>query len=132
MAAETFTLDLVTPERMFFSGPVKELVAPGVMGEFGVLAGHASMLAELTTGRLLYRDASGEKSLVAQGGFAEVTGEKVTVLLDAAAYLDELSPEELAAEIAGLEAGAPAPEDQGFEEWHKKIAWKRFCLAQVK
>ena len=132
MAADTFMLDLVTPERAIFSGPVRELVAPGEMGEFGVLAGHADMLAELTTGRLRYRDASGEKALVAAGGFAEVTGAKVTVLLDAAAYVDELKPEELDAEVAKLEARALSPEDEGFEEWQKKISWKRYCRTQVK
>ena len=57
--ADTFLLDLVTPERTFFSGPVKELVAPGSLGEFGVLPGHANMLSELTAGRLLYKDYVG-------------------------------------------------------------------------
>ena len=66
--AETFILDLVTPERTLFSGSVQELVAPGVLGEFGVLPGHANMLAELTAGRLVYRDESGEKLMAAAGG----------------------------------------------------------------
>ena len=88
--ADTFLLDLVTPERTLFSGPVQELVAPGLLGEFGVLPGHANMLAELTTGRLVYRDESGEKLMVAAGGFAEVTGERVTVLLDDAVYAEDL------------------------------------------
>ena len=54
--AETFLLDLVTPDRAFFSGRVKELVAPGELGEFGILPGHAAMLAGLRPGRLIYRD----------------------------------------------------------------------------
>jgi F-type H+-transporting ATPase subunit epsilon len=132
MAGETFVLDLVTPERTFFSGPVQEFVAPGVLGEFGVLPGHASMLAELTTGRLRYRDASGEKVLVTAGGFAEVTGTKVTALLDNALFVEELDPAELDRQIADLEAGAPAAEDEGFGEWEKRIAWRRFCREQCK
>ena len=132
MAGDTFVLDLVTPERTFFSGPVQEFVAPGVLGEFGVLPGHASMLAELTIGRLRYRDASGEKALVTSGGFAEVTGTKVTALLDAAFFVEDLDLAEIGKQIADLEAGAPAAEDEAFEEWQKKIAWWRFCQEQVK
>lgn len=132
MAGDTFLLDLVTPERTFFSGPVQELVAPGMLGEFGVLPGHANMLAELTSGRLQYRDASGEKDMVAAGGFAEVTGEKVTVLLDDAAYVEELDAVGLDEEIASLEAEAPSEEDAGFEGWQKRIEWKRYCREQIK
>jgi F-type H+-transporting ATPase subunit epsilon len=132
MAGETFTLDLVTPERIFFSGPVNEFVAPGAMGEFGVLPGHAGMLAELKMGRLRYRDASGEKVLVTSGGFAEVTGTKVTALLDDAAFVDELDPAEIDRQIADLEGRTPAPGDEAHVEWQRKIAWKRFCGEQVK
>ncbi len=129
--ADTFLLDLVTPERTFFSGQVQEIVAPGIQGEFGVLPGHASMLAGLATGRLLYRDSSGEMALVASGGFAEVTGEKVTMLLDEAAYVEELDAAALGEEIAQLEAQALESEDPGFEEWQKQLEWKQFCREQA-
>jgi len=132
MAEGTFLLNLVTPERTLFSGPVQELVATGVQGEFGVLPGHANMLAELAMGRLLYRDSSGEKALVAEGGFAEVTGERVTILLDRGAYLNELDKADLQEEIAELEGNALAEEEEGFKEWRKKIDWKRFCFEQAK
>ena len=130
--ADTFLLDLVTPERTFFSGPVKELVAPGSLGEFGVLPGHANMLSELTAGRLIYKDERGETTLVAAGGFAEVTGERVTVLLDDAMYVEELDPAGLEEDITQLEAEALEPETAGFEDWKKQIDWKRFCLEVAK
>jgi F-type H+-transporting ATPase subunit epsilon len=126
--AETFLLDLVTPEQTLFSGSVQELVAPGVLGEFGVLAGHANMLAELTCGRLLYRDQSGERLMAAAGGFAEVTGERVTVLLDDAAYAEDLDPASLGKEIEELEARALQPDDEGYADWQAQLQWKQTCL----
>ena len=130
--ADTFLLDLVTPERPLFSGPVLELVAPGVLGEFGVLPGHASLLAELTAGRLRYRNESGETVLAASGGFAEVTGQKVTVLLDNAAYAEELDRDTLQKEIEKLEAESLQPDNERFAEWEKSLLWKKACLELVK
>jgi len=125
--ADTFLLDLVTPERTLFSGSVEELVAPGLLGEFGVLPGHANMLAELTAGRLVYRDDSGEKLMVAAGGFAEVTGERVTVLLDDAVYAEDMDAASLAKEIEDLEAKALEPDDEGYADWQDELRWKRAC-----
>ena len=125
--ADTFFLDLVTPERTLFSGAVLELVAPGVLGEFGVLPGHANMLAELTAGPLVYRDESGEKRMAAAGGFAEVTGDRVTVLLDDAAYAEDLDPAALGKEIEDLEAQALQPDDEGYADWQSQLRWKRSC-----
>jgi len=125
--AEKFFLDLVTPERTLFSGAVSELVAPGLLGEFGVLPGHANMLAELTAGRLIYRDDSGEKRVAAAGGFAEVTGDRVTVLLDDAVYAEKLDPTELDREIEALEARDLQPDDEGYADWQEQLRWKRAC-----
>ena len=125
--AEKFFLDLVTPERTLFSGAVRELVAPGLLGEFGVLPGHANMLAELTAGRLIYRDDSGEKRVAAAGGFAEVTGDRVTVLLDDAVYAEHLDPTELDGEIETLEARDLQPDDEGYADWQEQLRWKRAC-----
>ena len=125
--ADTFILDLVTPERTLFSGSVEELVAPGLLGEFGVLPGHANMLAELTAGRLVYRDEGGEKLMVAAGGFAEVTGERVTVLLDDAVYAEDIDKASLAKEIEDLEAQALEPDDEGYADWQDELRWKRAC-----
>ena len=125
--ADTFLLDLVTPERTLFSGSVEELVAPGLLGEFGVLPGHANMLAELTAGRLVYRDDSGEKLMVAAGGFAEVTGERVTVLLDDAVYAEDIDAASLAKEIEDLEAKALEPDDEGYADWQDELRWNRAC-----
>jgi F-type H+-transporting ATPase subunit epsilon len=125
--ADTFILDLVTPERTLFSGSVQELVAPGLLGEFGVLPGHANMLAELAAGRLVYRDENGEKLMAAAGGFAEVTGERVTVLLDDAAYAEDLDSTSLDKEVEQLEAQDLKPDDEGYADWQAQVRWKKAC-----
>ena len=130
--ADTFFLDLVTPERTLFSGTVQELVAPGLLGEFGVLPGHANMLAELTAGRLIFRDEYGEKLMVAAGGFAEVTGEKVTVLLDEAVFAEDLDATELDREVEALEAKDLQPDDEGYVDWQSQVQWKRACSEVAK
>jgi F-type H+-transporting ATPase subunit epsilon len=130
--ADTFILDLVTPERTLFSGSVQELVAPGLLGEFGVLPGHANMLAELTAGRLVYRDGAGQKVMAAAGGFAEVTGERVTVLLDDAAYAEDLVSTELDREVEELEAQDLGPDDEGYTDWQAQIRWKKACSEVAK
>lgn len=87
-----FTLDIVTPERKIFSGPVESLQAPGSQGSFGVLARHAPMIAALRVGPLRFvEEGSSEPRLLAcSGGFVEVQGEQVTVLAEAAEFGDEI------------------------------------------
>jgi len=130
--ADTFFLDLVTPEQTLFSGSVQELVAPGLLGEFGVLPGHANMLAELTAGRLVFRDEAGEKVMAAAGGFAEVTGEKVTVLLDDAVFAEDLDSTELEREVEELEAKDLQPDAEGYAGWQEQLRWKRACSEVAK
>ena len=107
--------------------PFQDLVAPGLLGEFGVLPGHANMLAELSAGRLVYRDENGERLMAAAGGFAEVTGERVTVLLDDGAYAEDLDSAELAKEIEELEAQDLKPDDEGYADWQDQVRWKKAC-----
>jgi F-type H+-transporting ATPase subunit epsilon len=83
--AGTFALKVVTPQRTVFQADAESVVVPGVDGYFGVLAGHAPMLAEVGVGSLTARTVDGkEQRLAVAGGFMEVVGESATVLADAA------------------------------------------------
>jgi F-type H+-transporting ATPase subunit epsilon len=89
--ASTFLLDIVTPEKTVLSEPAVSLTLPGASGSFGVLAGHAPLLADLGVGECLIKLASGQQhTLVLSGGFADVTREKVTVLADTAEMDNEI------------------------------------------
>ena len=86
--AEEITLEVVTPEKMVFSGKVDEVTLPGTEGEFGVLRGHEPFLTSVDIGELYFL-AGGKKYYYAVNtGYAEVTGSKVTVLIETAERAD--------------------------------------------
>jgi F-type H+-transporting ATPase subunit epsilon len=82
--AERLTLELATPTRMVVAETVDEVVVPGSEGYFGVLPGHAPLLATLGIGELTYRIGRDERHVAIAGGFAEVRNDKVIVLADSA------------------------------------------------
>lgn len=82
--AERLTLELATPTRMVVAETVDEVVIPGSEGYFGVLPGHAPLLATLGVGELTYRVGRDERHVAVAGGFAEVRNDKVIVLADTA------------------------------------------------
>jgi F-type H+-transporting ATPase subunit epsilon len=99
----TFQFDLVSPEKLLFSGEVTQVDVPGSEGDFGVLAGHAPMVTTLRPGILVvYRDG-GELQVVVNGGFAEVSPTGMTVLADMAVPRDEFDPTVLAGVIKDTE-----------------------------
>ena len=70
-----FHFELVSPERLLFSGDVQQVDVPGVEGDFGVLADHAPMVTTLRPGILTVHSAGGSQKIVVLGGFAEVSSE---------------------------------------------------------
>jgi len=98
----TFRFDLVSPEQLVFSGEVEHVVVPGTEGEFGVLAGHAPLIAMLRPGILRILGPNEQRILVV-GGFAEVTPEGLTVLADRATPVEEVDAALIAADITDTE-----------------------------
>jgi F-type H+-transporting ATPase subunit epsilon len=82
--ADHLTLELATPSRLVVSAEVDEVVIPGSQGYFGVLPGHAPLLATLGIGELTYRVGRDEYHVAVSCGFAEVLNDKVIILADAA------------------------------------------------
>jgi len=82
--AERLSLELATPTRMVVAETVDEVVVPGSEGYFGVLPGHAALLATLGIGELTYRIGRDERHVAVAGGFAEGRNDKVIVLADTA------------------------------------------------
>ena len=75
---------LVAPERQLFSGEVDQVDAPGAEGDFGVLAGHAPFMTTLREGTVTITDGTTTRAFSIQGGFADVTGEGLTILAEQA------------------------------------------------
>ena len=105
MATE-FALSVVAPDKEVVSTTTISLIAPGVDGYFGVMAGHVAVVSALRPGILEYLDASNNRHHVyVGGGFVQVDGTSVTVLADEARIAAELdiSEAEKALEQARLE-----------------------------
>jgi len=83
--AGNIKLEIVTPDKAVVSEDVQIVMAPGSLGEFGVLAGHTPFLTTLKSGIIRYTDAQGtEQYVFVNGGFAEALPDRVTVLAESA------------------------------------------------
>jgi F-type H+-transporting ATPase subunit epsilon len=109
----SFTFELVSPEKVLFSGPVTSVTVPSADGEMTVFAGHAPVMAVLKPGVIAVDDGRQVTRLFVRGGFADVAGSAVTILAEQAVPLSEMKPEVLAGEIKAAEedvADAKTPE----------------------
>jgi len=86
-------VEIVTPEKMAFSGKVEEVTIPGIEGEFGVLKGHASLLSAIKFGELSYLRDGRRTRYAVNTGYAEVTASKVTILVETAERADQIDVE---------------------------------------
>ena len=82
--------ELVSPEKLVYSGEVEQVDVPGAEGDFGVLEGHAPLVSTLRPGILTVHGANGEQKLVVLGGFAEVSAQGLTVLADVAETIEDI------------------------------------------
>jgi F-type H+-transporting ATPase subunit epsilon len=93
----------VSPEKIAFSGEVDQVDVPGAEGDFGVLAGHAPLIALLRPGVLVVYIGGEATKLVVLGGFAEVGPDGLTVLADVATSVEDLDRGSLQEQIAKME-----------------------------
>jgi F-type H+-transporting ATPase subunit epsilon len=100
----TFHFDLVSPEKLAFSGEVDQVDIPGAEGDFGVLAGHAPVVAALRPGILTVTSGGKHEKIIVLGGLAEVSEKGLTVLADVATSLDELDRARFTETISDMEA----------------------------
>jgi F-type H+-transporting ATPase subunit epsilon len=109
----TFHFDLVSPEKLAFSGEVDQVDIPGVEGDFGVLAGHAPVIAAIRPGILTVTVGGTHEKIIVLGGLAEVSENGLTVLADVATSLEDVDRAAFADRIAGMEA--KLADKEGFE-----------------
>ncbi len=123
--AEELLLEIVTPEKLAYSGTVDEVTCPGSEGEFGVLRGHASLLSAIKFGELSYLKDGKRTSYAVTTGYTEVTGSKVTVLVETAERADQIDVDRArrAKESAEQKLAKFAKEDPEYER--AKIALER-------
>jgi F-type H+-transporting ATPase subunit epsilon len=88
--ADTFQLEVVTPEKMVVRDVAEEMQIPGKNGYLGILPGHAPLVTEMAVGEISYRKAGTTRYLAVAWGFAEVLPDKVTILAETAERADEI------------------------------------------
>ena len=88
--ADTFQLEIATPERLLVQENVQEAQIPAANGMIGILPEHAPLLSELGTGELSYTSADGRRTIVIAGGWVQVLHNHVRVLADRAERADEI------------------------------------------
>ncbi|MFB3926079.1 MAG: F0F1 ATP synthase subunit epsilon [Syntrophales bacterium] len=116
--ADELMLEIVTPEKVVFNGKVEEVTIPGTEGEFGVLIGHASLLSSVKFGELNFTRENKKIYYAINTGYAEVTGQKVTILVESAERSDMIDKERAARakEIAEQKLSKMAKEDPDYEK----------------
>jgi F-type H+-transporting ATPase subunit epsilon len=94
-----FHFELVSPEKLLFSGDVEQVVAPGVDGQFTVLKDHAPVMTTLKAG-VVRIDAGGKvEKLFVRGGFADVSASGFTILAEQALSVADVDLAKLEADI---------------------------------
>lgn len=122
---EKFTVQLVTPKGVMLDKEVEEIIAPGVMGEFGVLIGHTPMLTFIQPGVFSYLENDKFIKYAVGAGFCEVLKDSATVLVEEAYSADKIDPSAASSEVTELEQDLSridsAADPEAYQEMVKKL-----------
>jgi F-type H+-transporting ATPase subunit epsilon len=129
--AEKLLFEVVTPDRKLLSTEADVVVLPGVEGQFGVLHGHVPFLSALDIGEMYYRDGGKTEFLSVSGGFAEVTGKKVTIVAEAAEIGKEIDIERARRAMERAEKRLAAAKTENID-WARAEAALRRAMMRMK
>ena len=107
--ADTFLLEVATPERLLVRESVDEVQVPGKDGYMGILPGHAALLGQLGTGFLSYSAGGIKRFLSIRGGFVEVLPDHVRVLANAAERAEDIDVQRARDELKRAEEESVNP-----------------------
>jgi F-type H+-transporting ATPase subunit epsilon len=131
MAEKELLLEVVTPDRLVLSTEADVVVCPGVEGQFGVLPGHIPFLSALEIGEMYYKAGGKTEYLAVSGGFAEVTGEKVTIVAESAEIGREIDVERAKRALERAEKRLAAAKTENID-WARAEAAMRRSLMRTK
>lgn len=124
--AENIRLEVVTPEGSVISEEAQIVMAPGELGEFGVLSGHTPFMTSLQLGTVRYEDASEtERFVFVSGGFAEALPDRVTILADSAERRSDIDLERAKAARERAEGRLARGDDENIDFARAKAALAR-------
>ncbi len=113
--ADTFTFELVSPERVLKSGQATQAIVPGAAGEFTVMPGHSPVLSTLRPGVMEVTMDGAKTRLYVKSGVIDVGPESVTVLAQAAFDVAEADAARLQEELKAAQAEREAADDSDDE-----------------
>ena len=125
------TLEIVTPEARVYSESVDTVVIPTVEGEVGILPGHVPLVTQVGAGELRATKGGVTQLLVVGGGFAQVTGEKVSILADSAIQEEKIDENAVADAMKRAEDALKGKETLNPDEIERLEAVVRFAVAQL-
>lgn len=83
-------LKVITPEKVFFDGPINEIIVPTPSGEIAILPGHINLLTQVADGEVTIKSSSKEQYLAVTNGFLQVQKDEVSLISDFAIRSDEI------------------------------------------
>lgn len=127
------SIEIVTPEQRVLTTECDEVRLTGTEGGFGIRPGHTPLVAALAAGELIYVIGGTEHRYAVGEGFAEVSNDKVRILVEEAVRADQIDPARAASELKELQArlASMKPEDPDFaiERAHVERAAARALVA---
>jgi F-type H+-transporting ATPase subunit epsilon len=124
-------LEIVTPEARVYSDTVDTVVIPTVEGEVGILPGHIPLVTQVGAGELRATKGGVTQLLVVGGGFAQVTGEKVSVLADSAINEEKIDEHAVEDAMKRAEEALKAKDSMVAAEVERLEGIVRFSVAQL-
>jgi len=126
MAAGNIKLEIVTPEKIVVSEDARIVMAPGALGEFGVLIGHTPFMTTLKLGTIRYVDANGKERFVfISEGFAEALPDKVTILAESAERRSQIDAERAKSALQRAQERLAKEDDQTIDKERARAAMER-------
>jgi F-type H+-transporting ATPase subunit epsilon len=124
-------LEIVTPEARVYSESVDTVVIPTVEGEIGILPGHIPLVAQVGAGELRATKGNVTQLLIVGGGFAQVTGEKVSILAENAIQEDKIDEHAVEDAMKRAEDALKVKESLAAAEIERLEGVVRFSVAQL-
>ncbi len=126
-----FQLRIVTPTRLLLDEEVREVTAPGTLGEFSVLPDHITFLTSLEIGAMSYRTDRGITRLAVRGGFAEVVDNVMTVLAQNAVFPEDIDTVATRADLQAADAQLHdlSPTDDAYAAAEANRLWAEARIA---
>jgi F-type H+-transporting ATPase subunit epsilon len=127
----SLTLEIVTPEARVYSDVIETVVIPTVEGEIGILPGHIPLLTQVEAGELRVTKNGRTEYLAVGNGFAQIDGDKVSVLTESAIDEAKIDADAAAKAQARAEEALRSRESMDPAEVERLEGVVRFAVAQL-